>query len=483
MSTVQEPLMNFSGYKPASPSVQLRQASEKMADLFLASGKYNSCQDLLKMSINQRAPQRSFQSLEGKSGQQLCEILMREVGSNHNKYTQDYSFGSAGGIVITDLTNQMLAVIQEDYNQNIFAPTFLDRMFPDRGVIAETIDFDVVAAPGGLIDSYTYGSPVPQRKRLGNRTITYKGSAYRNYIQFEEYEILFMRQLGKQPFDTRGILQRVAYNILKMRTLMYNRKQLIKATIFDGSVTIDPNGGPAYTVDYQIPTWNVVTNITAQTWGTYNTTTGSLTINPLADPMFDIVYYLNAYEPWFTRHGRLNRCTLVMNPITQLMITRNDNVRQSLVTLQTAVGSPVAPQTQYTVSNIVKSLITGFEGDVVIEGAAYLTNDSDISWNNDQQFTATAPPQNYFVPVGKVFFYVQPLDYPLGNFIYQPQIQHGGLDNPQPGEWVIAQPLIGPQFPEGLQRPTLNIVGGFQGGLAPVHVEDVLIGDFGTVTS
>lgn len=472
-------LIDMNGESPADLGLQAEAASHKLAEMFYKN-KYKTIDDVLKVSINEKNPHKfSSLSLAGKTTTQLSEILMTEC-ANDRRYR---NFESSGAVVIGDLTNQMLAVIQEDYNQNIFAETYLDRMFPDRGVFAETIDYDVVAAPGGQMDSYAYGSPVPQRKRLANRTISYKGSAYRNYINFEEYEILFMRELGRQPFDVRGILQRVSYNILKLKTLIYNRKQTIKATIFDGSTTISPNAGPSYTVDYQIPAWNFVTNITAQTWGTYNTTTGSLTINPLADPIFDLTYFLNAYEPWFTRRGRLNSCTLVMNPITQLMITSNPGIRSTLVALQTSTNSPVRATDTYNVSNIISSLIPGWNGQVIIEGAGFLEEDSDVSWAADGQFTSTAPAQNYFIPTGQVFFHVQPLDYPLGNFVYQPQVQQGGLENPQPGEWVIAQPLIGAQFPEGLTRPVFKVVGGFQGGLAPVHVEDVFIGNFGTVVS
>ena len=46
---------------------------------------------------------------------------------------------------------------------------------------------------------------------------------------------------------------------------------------------------------------------------------------------------------------------------------------------------------------------------------------------------------------------------------------------------MITQALAGAQFPEGLTRPKLQVVGGFMGGLMPVHVENVLIGNFGTV--
>lgn len=470
----------------------IRQLSNTIAD-DLYQGKMNGFKlqkntDIIRCLLDKHSngiSEYSLNATKNKSSHELQELYRKQLNSRNdiNVKGNSYSFESAGSIAIQDYTAQLIGLIQENYGQNKFAETTLDEQFPDSAVLAETIYVDIYAAPGGFVNAHTYGASVKEQAQLANRTFSYKGQPYRNLIKFNEYDILYDRELGRQPFDTRGITQRLTYNILKARTQLYNTKESIKASIYDGSITISPDAGPVYVIDYQIPSWNLV-GPTGVPWGTYDTSTGDITIDNAANPINDIYYYLNAYEPWYGRRDQMNHGRLIMSPITEQFITRNQNVRDALVANQVGKSSPFAPQGQYTVDNIVKSLIPGFQGEVLIDGSSYLSEDSSSSWvvtSSGGSFGTMAPPQNYFIPPGKIFFSVTPPDMPLGQYIMQPSLQQGGVNNPQGGEWIISQALVGDGYPEGLTNPYLQIVYGTQAGLAPIHVDSIQIGTFVTV--
>lgn len=393
---------------------------------------------------------------------------------------QSVDFNEQGGILIDGYTTMIEKVIQEAYDSG--TSSYLDNVLPDSNVPARRVVVEVFAAPGGVLDAYQYGQPVNEKNKVGNRSYEFEGAPYRNFLRMDEQDLTFLRALGNPDISARGVLQRLTMYSMQAKVLTANRKALLKNTIFANGTTI--NG---VAINYQIPSYNIVGSVTdpINQWGSYNSTTGAVTINVNSNPIQDLYYYFSAYAPWIARSRLLNKCKLVMNPITQQFIASNPNVRSQILAMQTPKGSAFDPREQYNADFLVKTLIPFFKGEVVVDESAYLLTNSDITWQPDGSgFTNTPVTQNYFVPTGKVLFYIDTAEWgsKLGEFIYTSAVQNGGFQNANPGPWFIIEDCTAPGTRGGPLNPFISLDFGFSGGVALSRPDSTFIGNFVNVT-
>jgi hypothetical protein len=391
----------------------------------------------------------------------------------------DYNLTSGGGILIDNFTTLIAKVIQEAYGMDADGKTALDKYFPDANYLAEKVVVEVFAAPGGTLDQYAYGTQVMEKDKVGNRSYEYEGIPYRNYMEIDERDLTFMRQLGNPDTSARGLLQRLTIYTMQAKVLVNNRKALLKTTIFSNGATFQNTA-----ISYQIPSYNQITSFTDPVgkWGTFNTTTYQpVSINGNANPLDDIYIALKTYGPWVARAGLLADCDIIMSPMTEYFFLNNPNVRARINALLGKSGSAIDGRQQYQVETILKYFIPAFNGRVVVDTSAYLLSNSDVTWKSDGTgFTDTPVPQQYFIPPGSVLFGINTERFggPLGEFIYTAAIQNGGMNNPGAGPWYIIEDLTAPGTTGGPLQPKIRLDFGMAGGLAPEHPEATFIGNF-----
>lgn len=454
-------------------SIPVSQAKiDNIVDHMMMAGGVKTLADMINYEAAAKAGLVSFEA--AKKAKSIKNV-------NFGSSTVD--FNQNGGILIDGFNTTFYKVIRESYGLDEGGKTYMDNVFPDSNIPSQKVVVEVYAAPGGTLDSYAYGQPAYEKTKIGNRSYEYEGAPYRNYLKMQENDLTFLRQLGEPDTSARGVMQRLTMYSLQAKILTSNRKALLKNTIFNNGVTIN---GQA--INYQIPSYNIVGSVTAPSgqWGTYNTTTGAITINSNANPINDLYYYLQSYAPWLSRFEMLRRCKIVMSPITQQFITNNPNVRSQILAVQSAPGSQFNPRGQYNADFAVKTLIPFFEGTVEVDGSAYLLNNSDITWQPDGSgFTSTPVGQQYFIPPGAILFHIDTEEFggPLGEFIYTSAVQNGGFVNANPGPWFIIEDCTAPGTRGGPLNPFINLDFGFAGGLAPYRPESTFIGQFVTITS
>jgi hypothetical protein len=395
----------------------------------------------------------------------------------------DFTGNMNGGILIDGFTTFISKVIQESYSVETGGATWLDNVFKDSMIPSQKVVVEVFAYPGGLLDAYNYGQPAFEKTKIGNRSYEYAGVPYRNYLQMTELDLTFLRDLGNPDVSARGVLQRLTMYSMQAKVLVNNRKAILKQSIFNNGLTV--NGT---TISYQIPSYNFVASVTdpVNNWGSYNTTTGAITVNANSNPIDDLYFYLQSYLPWIGRAEMLQTCTMVMNPITQTIMMTNPNVKQTVKAFLSGNRSAVDPRHQYSAEFIAQTFLPGFRGSVVVDGSNYLLNNSDVTWEPDGSgFTNTPVQQNYFMPVGAVLFAIDTERFggPLGEFIYTSSVQNGGFTQANPGPFFIIEDCTAPGTRGGPLNPFINLDFGFAGGLAPYRPESTFIGQFVNLTS
>lgn len=409
-----------------------------------------------------------------------------DVTNNNVDMSRRVDFEANGGFTVNNYNTIISQVITEVYDN---APeTSLAQIFPFSQYPASNVVIDVFAAPGGLIAPYQYGTAVGEVPKIGNRTYEFSGIPYRGYINIDERDLTFWRDLGNPDISARGILQRLTMYSMQAKVITNNRINLIRSSIFNNGINYYNNSNPLSTVSYQIPTYNQVSSVTdpVNQWGTVNTTTNAYTVNPNANPIFDLYYYTKAYLPWITKFQQIRKCKMIMNPITEALIIQNPNVQKQIAILQTAPGTFNDARSHHNAEFVMKALIPGLECEVMVDGSSYLLQNSDVTWNpNGSGFTSTPVAQQYFIPSGSILFAIDVEDHGgrLGEFVFTTSIQNGGFIEAQAAPWYIIEDLTAPGTRGGPLNPSIQLDFGFAGGLQPYHPEGTLLGSFAVLTS
>lgn len=325
------------------------------------------------------------------------------------------------------------------------------KYMPAIDVPSASVFVDVLEARGGLIKEHTLGSDPQASSRRQFRTQQYAPGAYKEFIRFNEGDILRLRELGLNDQSKRGIRQHLNENALVLNNRIEARMELLRwQAIFNGTYVYDGK-----TVDFGKPGNHDVAPVAA--WG-LNDGFGNFTVaNPAATPIQDIRYWLmGGYAPF----RKYKKTKIIMNPNTERMVLDNPSV-------QSLIQSRFASETykMHNINEVLGFLIPGCPPVEVYQGW-YQTESEDATTGQ-----ITVGDAIYFVPDGKIFFECKLPDMnKIGDVVMSLSLANGSVDSPAPGKFI----LVDEHIEDRPGNPYIDVIGGFYGGPRLKRAFDVI---------
>ena len=310
---------------------------------------------------------------------------------------------------------------------------------------------DIWQRTGGMTLEHTTDGDAMSIQKRGFRTQKFSSGAYREFIRFGEGDILRLRELGTNDLSKRGIQQHIEENARRLNTRIETRMEFLRwQAIFQGSYVYDGK-----VVDFKVPAANQVSPI--NNWATGSG--GTLAVNPAADPISDLRYWLMGGYQAYLLYGTPK--AMVMNPNTARMILQNAKVQQQI---NPAIQG--GRLTSYDVNGILQFLIPGLPQVTVYNGVYQAEAIDPVTG------ALTTGPATYFIPDGKIFFET---NLPDGNKVGEIQmtlnLSSGNINAPTAGKFLLTDT-------SGLQSqiaaPWMALVSGFNGGPALTRAFDLL---------
>lgn len=306
---------------------------------------------------------------------------------------------------------------------------------PSIEVPSASIFVDVLEARGGLLQEHTLGADPKAAPRRQFRTQQYAPGAYKEFIRFNEADILRLRELGLNDQSKRGIRQHLNENALVLNNRIEARMELLRwQAIFNGTYVY---GGK--TVDFGKPVNHDVAPVIPWMIGA--------NANPLAKPIEDLRYWLlGGYAPF----RKYKKTKIIMNPNTARAVLDNPNV-QSLI--QSRFASDLYKA--HDINAVLGFLIPGMPAVEIYEG-----------WYQSETVDATTglitvSDGIYFIPDGKIFFEVKlPDNNKVGDVVMSLNLSNGSVDAPAPGKFI----LVDEHIEDRPGNPYIDVLGGFYGG-------------------
>jgi hypothetical protein len=321
---------------------------------------------------------------------------------------------------------------------------------PSVEIPSASVFVDVLEARGGLIKEHTLGADPQSSPRRQFRTQQYAPGAYKEFIRFNEGDILRLRELGLNDQSKRGIRQHLNENALVLNNRIEARMEKLRwEAIFNGTYVYDGK-----TVDFGKPAANNVAP--SVPWAILS---GSVLVaNPAANPIQDLRYWLMGGYAQFRKYKKTK---LVMNPNTARWILDNPNV-QSLIQYRFASDLYSAP---HDINKVLGFLIPGMPEVDVYEG-----------WYQSETVSPTTglitvSNANYFIDDGAIFFECKLPDMnKVGDIVMTLSLANGSVDAPAPGKFI----LVDEHIEDRPGNPYIDIFGGFYGGPRLKRAFDVL---------
>lgn len=340
----------------------------------------------------------------------------------------------------TQVLEEVLREIETNPEEYKLAP-----YMPSIDVPSSTIFIDVWEARGGLLQEHVMGSDPKSGGRRQFHTQQYSPGAYREFIRFNEEDILRLRQLGMNDQSQRGIRQHLNENALVLNNKAEARMEYLRAqAIFNGEYVY--NGK---TIDFGVPAANDVAPV--QPWMIAGNA------NPLATPIADIRFWtLGGYAPF--RKYKITK--MLMNKNTVRCFLDNPNV-------QSLIQSRFAAETykQHDINAVLQFLIPGCP-PVEEYDSWYQTETVDPTTG-----AITVSDAVYFIPDGRIFFEAKlPQGNKIGDVVMSLNLSNGSVDSPTAGKFIIVDEHI--QDRPG--NPYIDVFCGFNGGPRLKRPQDVL---------
>lgn len=312
------------------------------------------------------------------------------------------------------------------------------KYMPAKDVPARSVFVDVIEARGGLAQEHTVGNDPSSVQRRQFRTQEYSPGAYREFIRFNEQDILYLRQLGQNDQSQRGIRQHLNENALVLNNRVEARIELLRwQAIFNGTYVYQSK-----TVDFGKPGANDVAPV--EPWCI--DTAGVVTANPLATPVQDLRFWLMGGYATFRKYMITK---IVMNPTTARCVLDNPAV-QSLIQHRFA-----ASDYKHDINAIMSFLIPGCPPIEIYKGF-YQTESVNATTG-----AVTVSDAIFFIPNGKIFFEAKlPGGDQIGDFVATLTLANGSVDNPAPGKFLIVDEHI----EDRPANPYIDVICGVSGG-------------------
>lgn len=360
----------------------------------------------------------------------------------------------------TFTTDQHTEVLQKLVREVVNDPTTYmgSKYIPSIAMPVRKIRTEVVEASGGLTNEHVVGTDPLYIQSFGTRVQEFEPPAFKEAIHYDEKKLLWLRELGGNGRNQRGIRQYIDLDVDRLNRRLEARIEKLRwDAIFTGGFTY-----VGATISYGFLTGNKATPVGAL-WSL-----DGVNANNSADPVKDIRYWtlggLAAFRKYKIRKA-------VMNPNTARWILDNSNV-QALI--KTYFSSDIFGA--YELNKTIQFLIPGAPEIVVYDGW-YQTESSAAGQATSTGGTSVAGQltvgnATYFIPDGGIFFEVSSLPGgdKIGEFVQGVHLAEGTLDNPGYGKFLIVEDKIAIQP----KNPYLDLVAGVYGGVKMDRPFDVL---------
>ena len=335
----------------------------------------------------------------------------------------------------TRLLQEVIREIEVDPTEFVGA-----KYMPSIEIPSSTVFVDILEARGGLVQEHALGTDPKSSPRRQFRTQQYSPGAYKEFIRFNEGDILRLRELGLNDQSKRGIRQHLNENALVLNNRIEARMELIRwQAIFNGNYiyqgkTVDFGRPLNHTVAPTIP-WG------ASVGGVFTDANNS------AKPIQDMRYWImGGYAPF--RKYKITK--LIMNPNTARMVLDNSGV-QSLIQNRFAAET----YKQHDINAVMAFLIPGMPAIELYNGwyQPETVNPTDgLITLGDAQF---------FIPDGAIFFECKlPDNNKIGDVVMTLSLANGSVDAPAPGKFI----LVDEHIEDRPGNPYIDVFGGFYGG-------------------
>lgn len=363
------------------------------------------------------------------------------------------------------LTTEYTEVIQKLIREVVNDPSTYRgaKYLPSVSIPVKKIRTEVVEASGGLTLEHVPGTAPKYIASFGQRAQEYDISYYKEAIHYDEAKLLYIRELGNNGRNARGVRQFIDLDIDRLNRRLEARIEYERwQAIFTGAITFQGN-----TFSFNIPTQNNATPIGA-TWSI-----DGINPNPAANPIKDIRYWLmGGYAPF----RKYIKTGIVMNPNTARWILDNPNTLSYL----TSYGANASIK-EYDINTVLKFLIPGcppvdvyegwFQGETLgganytIGGVSYPTFLSEGSLTPGAQ-TLTVTNAIYFIPDREIYFEAKlPGGDKIGEFVQGINLASGTIDNPGYGKFLVVDDCTAPGSRGGPANPFVDLIGGVYGGI------------------
>ncbi len=348
----------------------------------------------------------------------------------------------------TRILQEVIREVETDVTEYLGA-----KYMPTIEIPSTSVFVDVLEARGGLVREHTLGADPQSSTRRQFRTQQYAPGAYREFIRFNEAEILRLRELGQNDQSKRGIRMHLNENALVLNNRIEARIELLRwQAIFNGTYIYDGK-----TVDFGKPANHNVTPVAP--WGLNDGSGNFTTTNPASTPVQDMRYWImGGYAPF--RKYKISK--LIMNPNTARVFLDNPAV-QSLIQNRFASES----YKMHDINAVLDFLIPGMPPIEIYK-----------SWYQNESIDPTTGlitigDAVFFIPDGSIFFECKlPDANKVGDVVMTLNLTNGSVDAPAPGKFIVVDEHIA----DRPGNPYIDVFGGFNGGPRLKRGFDVLTG-------
>lgn len=328
-------------------------------------------------------------------------------------------------------------------------------IMPSIALPTRRIRSEVIEASGGVTQDHMPGTATKYVQKTGSRVQEFSPGYWKEAMNYDESDILYLRELGQNDPSKRGIRQKIDIDIDLLNRRLEAKMELLRwQTIFNGGYTWMNR-----TISFGIPTANRVTP--TNPWST-----DGINASNSANPIQDYRYWLTGgYSPY--RKYKVKRT--LMNPNTARWFLDNTNVRSYV---QNALANPHVMS--YSLNQVLEFFIPGAPPVDIYDG-----------WYQAQSTNAQGQlvvgDAIYFIPDGYVFFEVTglPGGDKLGDFVQTVNLANGSVDAPGYGKFLVVEENIAPGTKGGPGNPYIDVFCGVYGSPNLWRPFDVLTGYVG----
>lgn len=350
-------------------------------------------------------------------------------------------------------TDEYTSLLQKLIKEVVNDPTTYmgSKFIPSVALPVNRIRTEVIEASGGLTEEHVPGTDPKYIRSFGTRVQEYVPPKYKEAIHYDEQKLLYLRELGQNGLDVRGIQQYIDIDIDRLNRRLEARIEKLR---WDAIFT----GGFSYmgkSFSFGVPSTNVALPL-GQNWSL-----DGVSSNNSSNPIVDIRYWtLGGYAP-FRKYKIKN---MIMNPNTVRWILDNSNVQSLIKTYFSAENFGA-----YELNKTLQVLIPGCPEVITYDG-----------WYQSESINAdgklVVSDAVYFIPDGKIFFEVTnlPGGDKIGEFVQSVHLAGGTIKQPGYGKFLVIDDNTAQGTRGGPKNPFIDIVAGVYGGVKLDRAFDLL---------